>query len=218
MRENYTEQLEELSQRLFAMGELVQEAIRGTASALHSFDTKLAQDIIEADSQIDRKEKEIESACFHLLLQQNPMAGDFRQVSAALKMITDLERIGDHASDISEMILLLSDNNYEGSMKNIEKMSELTAKMLSESVNAFVEQDLEKAMLYLQKDDEVDDLFLTTKEEIARNVQEHPDTAMQELDLLMIAKYYERIGDHAENIAEWVVFSITGEHKKERVI
>ena len=218
MRENYTEQLDELSQQLFAMSELVEEAIRGTASALHTFDTKMAQEIIEADSQVDRKEKEIESACFHLLLQQNPMAGDFRQVSAALKMITDLERVGDHASDISEMILLLSESKYEGSMENIEKMSELTAKMLSESVNAFVNQDLEKATLYTQKDDEVDQLFLVTKEEIARNVQQHPETAMQELDLLMIAKYYERIGDHAENIAEWVVFSITGEHKKERVI
>ncbi len=219
MRERFMQQLEKLKMEIRHMGELIQTAIEGTVIALHSLDKEKAKEIIQSDEVIDQMEKEIESDCLHILLQQTPVASDLRQISGALKMITDLERIGDHASDISEMILILDSVRCEKIRDYLEQMAKITSKMVIDSIDAYVKMDLELAKSVIASDDHVDQLFLSTKEAIAdeMNTGEEED-GMQALDLLMIAKYFERIGDHAENVGEWVVFAITGEHKDERVI
>lgn len=212
MRKTFAKQLTELNTNLIEMGSMIEKAIRDATKATINQDVALADSVIEYDKEIDRKEKEIESICLRLLLQQQPVARDLRLISSALKMITDMERIGDQAADISELCIYLSKDAYIKNLEHISEMAKATIKMLSDSIDAFVKKDLELAKQVILYDNVVDGLFLIIKDELFKLIQANIDNGKQALDLLMIAKYYERIGDHAENIAEWVVFSITGEH------
>ena len=218
MRSRFEEQLVHLNSSLIEMGALVEQAIADANKALIEQDVDLAQRIIEADDAIDNKEKEIESLCLKLLLQQHPVAGDLRLVSSVLKIITDLERIGDHASDISEMTLLLSRTQYIRKLVHIPQMAAATMKMVTKSIDAFVNKDLELAKAVIASDDTVDDLFNMVKNELIELIKERPENGDQAIDLIIIAKYFERIGDHATNVAEWVVFSITGTHKESKIL
>lgn len=211
MRNRFDRQLEELHVELIEMGSMCEDVIRKTSKLLQSGDAKVAKEIRKEDSNIDEQERLVESLCLKLLLQQQPVAKDLRKVSAALKMITDMERIGDQASDIAE-IIETTDFSVPTNDVKPAKMAETTIAMVTESIDAYVKQDLELVREVIARDDEVDDLFLEVRQEIADDMVEAGDP-MSSLDLLMIAKYFERIGDHATNIAEWVEFSITGTHK-----
>lgn len=213
MRETFAKQLTELNNEMIRMGNYVEEAIEMAVSALMQLDKEKAQAAIEFDDIIDKQEKKIESMALSLLLRQQPVAGDLRSISSALKMITDMERIGDHAADISEITLLLADIPYMEKTNIIQNMARETIMMVIESVEAYVERKLDKAREVICHDDIVDDLFLKLKQEIIRKIRENPEAGEQVTDLLMIGKYFERIGDHAVNIAEWVIFSITGSHE-----
>ena len=182
------------------------------AEALRHGDRSLARQVKPFASQIDRKEREIESLCLRLLLQQQPVARDLRQISAALKMITDMERIGDQTEDIAEIIEYL-DGYGTDEFVLIQEMAQAVMKMVTESVDAYVQKDALLAQQVLKSDDIVDDCFVQVKKILIEVIKNHADHSERALDLLMIAKYFERIGDHATNIAEWVVFSVTGEHK-----
>ena len=211
MRNRFDRQLEELHVELIEMGSMCEDVIRKTSKLLQSGDAKVAKEIRKEDSNIDEQERLVESLCLKLLLQQQPVAKDLRKVSAALKMITDMERIGDQASDIAE-IIETTDFSVPTNDVKLAKMAETTIAMVTESIDAYVKQDLELVREVIARDDEVDDLFLEVRQEIADDMVEAGDP-MSSLDLLMITKYFERIGDHATNIAEWVEFSITGTHK-----
>ena len=211
MRNRFDRQLEELHVELIEMGSMCEDVIRKTSKLLQSGDAKVAKEIRKEDSNIDEQERLVESLCLKLLLQQQPVAKDLRKVSAALKMITDMERIGDQASDIAE-IIETTDFSVPTNDVKLAKMAETTIAMVTESIDAYVKQDLELVREVIARDDEVDDLFLEVRQEIADDMVEEGDP-LSSLDLLMIAKYFERIGDHATNIAEWVEFSITGTHK-----
>jgi phosphate transport system protein len=218
MRTRFDIQLEELNTELIHMGALVEASIDSAVKALIEQDKEQAQMAILADAEVDEKEKEIERLCLKLLLQQQPVARDLRLISAALKMITDMERIGDQAADISEIAIYLSDGPYVKKLETIPEMAKATIKMVSESIDAFVRKDLELVEEVIAADDIVDDLFLTVKNDLIHLIHQDAETGGQALDLLMIAKYFERIGDHAVNIAEWVKFSITGEHKSNELL
>ena len=213
MRRKYDEQLEHLGNMLVEMGALIETAIAGATNALKAQDIVQAKKAIEYDKEIDQKEKDIEQLCLKLLLQQQPVARDLRFISAALKMITDMERIGDQAADIAEIAIMLAGTPYIKELEHIPQMAEATVKMVSDSIDAFVAKDLALATSVIEYDDVVDDLFDTIKFELVDLIRENSSNGEQAMDLLMISKYFERIGDHAENIAEWVVFSITGKHK-----
>ena len=203
MRSRLDEQLEELKTQIIQMGSLCETAISNATNALINGDTELAKRAIAADTEIDQKEREIEALCLKIILRQQPVASDLRQVSAALKIITDMERIGDQATDISEITLL--DNVTPSTDKtHIVEMSKATIKMVTESIDAYVRQDLELAGAVIEYDDVVDDLFNVVKKEMIRLIREDPENGEFAIDLMMIAKYLERIGDHATNIAEWV--------------
>ncbi len=213
MRNRFDTQLDELNTELIHMGALVEDAISSAVQALCRQDRELAISAIKLDLLVDVKEKEIEDLCLKLLLQQQPVARDLRLISAALKMITDMERIGDQAADISEITILLAGEPYIKKLETIPKMAEETIKMVTASIDAFVRKDLELARQVIEADDIVDELFITVKNDLIDVIHQDPRKGGQAMDLLMVAKYFERIGDHAVNIAEWVVFSITGEHK-----
>ena len=183
-------------------------------TALLEFDHDKAREIIAYDEQIDRQNREIEQQCYALLLSQQPVAGDLRMVSAALKMTTDMERIGDHAADISEIELML-ENLPTLSCAPIRQMATETSVMLIKSLEAFAQRDEEKANWVIGRDDVVDDLFDTVKSELIEAIRQNADNGEAATDLLMAAKYFERIGDHATNIAQWAIFSITGEMPKD---
>lgn len=213
MRTKFETQLEQLNTELTYMGSLVEEAIASAVKALCNQDKEEARRAMKADAQIDYMEKEIEDLCLKLLLQQQPVARDLRTISAALKMITDMERIGDQATDISEIAILLADDPNLRTLKNIPLMAEETIKMVTGSIDAFVKRDLSLAKSVIESDDIVDNLFIRVRDDLIQFLSDSPAMGSQIMDLLMVAKYFERIGDHAVNIAEWVVFSITGEHK-----
>ncbi len=215
MRELFRKQLEALHTMLIEMGALCEQVIDRTYKVILAGDKKAAAEIIEKDSEIDMKEREIESACLKLLLHQQPVATDLRQISAALKMITDMERIGDQASDIADIVKASKDLNISAHATKIGEMSQATMKMVTDSIDSFVKQDLDIARQVIVDDDRVDNLFIEIKHQIAENMASDLNSKEQALDMLMIAKYYERIGDHATNIAEWVEFAITGQHRKE---
>ncbi|MDR0915794.1 MAG: phosphate signaling complex protein PhoU [Oscillospiraceae bacterium] len=217
-RSRFDEKLAELNNMLIEMGALIEYAIARATKALEEQDTATAREIIAGDSVVNDKEKEIESLCLKLLLYQQPVARDLRQISTALKMITDMERIGDHAQDISELTLLLADQEYIMNLERIPRMAEATIKMVTDSIDAFVKKDLELAHSVIDYDDVVDELFIAVRKDLIALVHENPENGEQGFDLMQIAKYYERIGDHAVNIAEWVIFSITGVHKDTRVL
>lgn len=213
MRNRFDRQLSTLNDELIEMGSMIEKSIETAIKALVNQDVDLARHAIEADEEIDRQERIIEDLCLKLLLQQQPVAKDLRLISSALKMITDMERIGDHASDISEITIALADQPYIKKLEHIQQMAKETMIMLVGSIEAFVDKDLEKANEVIKRDDVVDDLFDKVKKELIQMIHENADKGVQAADLLMVAKYMERIGDHATNISEWVIFSITGEHK-----
>ena len=215
MRNLFDKQLVKLNNELIEMGSLVEKAIEKAIIALVTQDVKKAKQAIESDDEINHQEKEIENLCLKLILQQQPVAKDLRLISAVLKMITDLERIGDHAADISEMTIALADKPYVIDLKGIQKMAKETMEMIIKSIEAFVNRDLEIANQVIKHDDVVDDLFKEIKKQVIKLINENPEEGEQVADILMIAKYFERIGDHATNIAEWVIFSITGKHGDE---
>lgn len=216
MRNRFDRQLVTLNDEMIEMGSMIEKAIQQAITALITQDVAKAKEIIDYDEDIDHQEKTIENLCLKLLLQQQPVARDLRVISSALKMITDMERIGDHASDISEMAILMADKPYIKKLEHIQEMAKEASLMLVGSVEAFVNKDLQKAHDIIVRDDVVDDLFGAIKEELIEMIHKNPDVGDQAMDLLMVAKYLERIGDHACNIADWVIFSITGTHDAEK--
>ena len=215
MRTHFDKQLNKLNGELIEMGSMIEKAIEHTIKALVTQDIDLAKYVIDSDEQINRQERDIESLC-----QQQPVARDLRQISSALKMITDMERIGDHAADISEIIVALLKKNqpYIKHLDHIQSMAKETSVMLVGSVDAFVNRNQLQAAAVIEKDDVVDDLFRQVQTELVQLIHKDPDCGEQASDLLMIAKYFERIGDHATNISEWVIFSLTGEHVHGKLI
>ena len=218
MRIRFDEQLKQLNKEMINMGTMIEESIGDAVKALMKQDVELAQKVMAGDEEIDRTERKIEDLCLRLLLQQQPVARDLRNISAALKMVTDMERIGDHAADISEMTILMADSDYEKSAINmdvIKDMAKETTDMVIKSVDAFVNKDLDLAHWVINRDDVVDDLFDNFKKELIQKINENVKNGEMATDMLMVAKYFERIGDHATNIAEWVIYSITGKHEDE---
>lgn len=211
MRDQYNKQLERLNAELIRMGEMIRMAIANAVSALAERNDRKARETIAFDGEIDQQERLVESMCMKLLLSQQPVAGDLRTVSSALKVITDMERIGDHAADISEIELML-ERLPRMSNEHLREMATQTSVMLIKSLEAFVERDLDKAREAIALDDAVDELFDRVKNELIEAIRQNPDNGEQATDLLMAAKYFERIGDHATNIAEWAVYAMTGEH------
>ena len=213
MRNRFEEQLELLNVELIRMGALCEDAISYASRTLMG-EGDFSEDVYSTDREIDQKERDIENLCLRLLLQQQPVAKDLRQVSSALKMISDMERIGDQASDIAEICGYLQEHEAESRL-HIRDMAEATMKMVTQSIDSYVKRDLNIAREVILYDDVVDDLFGKVKQELIGLLsQGNVDEKMGEfcIDMLMIAKYFERIGDHATNIAEWVEFSITGSH------
>lgn len=211
MRSRFDEQLALLNRELIEMGALCEEVIALSAQALTEGNAELAARVAPLDQEIDRKEREIESLCLKLLLQQQPVAKDLRQISAALKMITDMERIGDQAEDIVEIVPCMIAHPHEEYPK-IREMAKETIAMVTDSVDAYVKQDVYLAKAVQMHDDVVDNYFTRIKSGLIDMIAKNPAEGEYALDLLMIAKYFERIGDHATNIAEWVEFSVTGSH------
>ena len=214
MRNRFDEQLLLLNNKMIEMGAMCESLISFTSAALLSGNTKDACEVREKGHEIDRMEREIEAICLKLLLQQQPVAKDLRQISAALKMITDMERIGDQAEDIAEIIPFLG-GRTGAELEDFKMMADATCKMVTDSIDAYVKHDLDLAQLVIEHDDVVDDCFFRLKETLINMLSENKADGEYAIDLLMIAKYFERIGDHATNIAEWVEFSVTGNHKGE---
>lgn len=212
MRNHFDEQLTQLNTELITMGALCEEAISKATKYLIDNDESLKQKVIDTDKQIDQKERDIENLCMKLLLQQQPVAKDLRTISSALKMISDMERIGDQASDIAEIVCFVNRSGIGGKV-HIADMARSTIKMVTDSIESFVQNDVNIAYEVIKSDTIVDNLFLKVKNELIAGVKDETNDAEALIDLLMIAKYFERIGDHAENIAEWVIYSITGKHK-----
>lgn len=218
MRSKFDEQLKILNKEIIEMGVMIEENIQKAIKALITSDTALAKEIMERDALVDKKQRDIESICFNLLIQQQPVAKDLRVITAAMKMVTDMERIGDHAADISEMTIMLADIGHSARHETIAKMASESSIMLIQSIDAFAEKDSEKAKAVIEHDDIVDELFCRVKEELITLIKTDPERGEQEIDMLLIAKYLERIGDHAENIAEWVIYSLDNKAKVENHI
>ncbi len=214
MRRRFDDELDKLNLELIKMGSLIENAIEFSVKALMNQDLAMVKKVNELEVEIDDMEKSIESHCLKLLLQQQPVASDLRLISVALKIITDMERIGDNAEDIAEIAKYIAVQKFIKEIVHIPQMAQATINMVKRSVDAFVNKDKELAIEVIKSDDIVDDLFKVVKDELIEMIQADKSNGEQAIDLIMIAKYFERIGDHAENIAEWVIFSITGEHKK----
>jgi len=213
MRNRFDEQLDQLNSHLLEMGALIERSIQNATQALVEQNVSAAREAISADRDIDQKEREIESLCIKLLLQQQPVAKDLRLISAAHKMITDMERIGDQAADISDIVIYIADQPYIKELVHLPQMGQKAIQMVRGSLDAYVNKDLALAQSVMAMDDEIDDLFTVVKAELIKQIHHDANTGEQAMDLLMIAKYYERIGDHAQNIAEWVEYALTGRHK-----
>lgn len=212
MRNRFDDQLSDLNKKMIEMSAICEQLIAKAACALLNGDTVLARQVISDGEGIDRSEREIEGLCVKLLLQQQPVAGDLRQISSALKMVTDIERIGNQAEDIAEIIPFLKGQDT-GNREHISEMARAAIKMVNQSIDAFVKKDTELAEDVIIQDDTVDDLFLEMKKGLINMIAENPQLGEYALDLLMISKYFERIADHAVNIAQWVIYSVTGERK-----
>ena len=208
MRSKFDEQLVELNHEMIKMGTMIEESIAQAVNALCKKDVELAKKIMEGDEEIDRAQKRIENICFNLLIQQQPVARDLRTITAAMKMVTDMERIGDHAADISEMTISMGKSAYEANLSHINKMASETVLMLNWSIEAYVSKDKQKAQDVIDHDDIVDRLFAETKKDIINLILQNPKDGEEATDLLMVAKYFERIGDPPTNIAEWVIYSL----------
>ena len=213
MRNKFDEQLEELHNELLQMGTLLEQGINFSNSALLEQNTSFAKKAIDIEYAVDKKEKIIEELCLKLLLHQQPVAKDLRIISSALKMITDMERIGDQIADISEIVLKMIGSISIIKLEHLNQMAIATSKMISSAINAFVKNDVETVKNVIKMDDVVDTLFYELRKDLVDLLREDIDCGNQVLDFLMIAKYYERIGDHCVNIAEWILFSLTGKHK-----
>ena len=221
MRNRFDEQLEKLNAELITMGALCEQAITIAINALlygNDDDKVQFNKVHETEREIDQKERDIENLCMRLLLQQQPVAGDLRKISSALKMISDMERIGDQAEDIAEITKSIKKPKEEICGDHISDMTKIAISMVTESVDSFVKKDLEIARAVIKKDDIVDQLFLEIKDDIISAVREDKTLGEYFVDILMIAKYLERISDHAVNVAEWVIFSLTGQHVNEELI
>ena len=217
MRNQFDRELARLSSELMEMGALIEDAITNAVGALAPDGTASAKRAMELEEQIDETERDIERRCLRLLLQQQPVARDLRTISTALKMITDMERIGDQARDISEIALTLPRG---GALEpeHIPRMAEATIHMVKGAIDAFIARDEARANEVIAYDDVVDELFSRVRDDIASLLRRERESGETAIDFLMIAKYFERIGDHAVNIAEWVVFSITGTHKSAKIV
>lgn len=214
MRSKFDEQLSLLNRELIQMGALCEEAISLAAKALAEGDKALAEKVGRLEAEIDQMERDIEALCLKLLLQQQPVARDLRQISAAMKLITDMERIGDQAADIAEIVeAMLSEGYVPEDAGHIYEMAAEVIQMVTDSVDAYVRQDAARAHAVIAHDDAIDRYFTQVRSVLIRKIAEEPASGERALDLLMIDKYLERIGDHAVNIAEWVIFAVTGEHK-----
>ena len=213
MRNRFDEQLHTLNHELLEMGALIEHAIRSATDALVKQDVEAALQAIAADKEVDQAERDIESLCLKLLLQQQPVARDLRLISSALKMITDMERIGDQASDIAELVIYLSKEPYIKELTHLPQMAENAIRMVTGALDAYVRKDVALAQEVMRMDDAIDALFVTVKDELIALIRNDAAAGSLAIDLLMIAKYYERIGDHAQNIAEWVEYALTGRHK-----
>ncbi len=223
MRDKYNEQLQELNEELTQMGSLCEECISRVMLALSGEDgineeklQTILTNVYHTDAEIDEMEKTIETLCLKLLLKQQPVASDLRLISSALKMISDMERIGDQCADIADIAKYLEHENAGEILSAValQEMAAATMRMVTEAVDSFVDRDLEKAREVIASDDAVDALFDKTRSDIAALAAKYPEKGMVLLDVLMVAKYFERIGDHATNVAEWVEFAMTGEHEK----
>ena len=208
MRTKFDEQLHMLNQEMMHMGSMREEKIQKAIEALIGQNRSLAKKIMDGDCEVDREQKKIENICFNLLMQQQPVARDLRVISAAMKMVTDMERIGDHAADISEMTVMMSGTPYVADLEDIKKMASETVLMLIRSIEAYVEKDMLKAQSVIDHDDIVDDLFHKNKQDLIELIQKNPAVSEQAADMLMVAKYFERIGDHATNLAENIIFAL----------
>lgn len=214
MRTKFDEQLATLNRSLIQMGSICEKAIVLTSKALISGKIDPVHEVEALSGELDQMERSVEALCLKMLLQQQPVAGDLRHISAALKMITDMERIGDQAEDIGEIVTVMNhDMRYDFTL--IDEMAKAAIRMVTGSVDAFVQQDVEQAKRVVESDDIVDDYFLKVKSSLIKMITGNPEDGQDALDLLMIAKYFERMADHAVNIAQWVVFSVTGLHKGE---
>ena len=213
MRTKFDEQLKRLNDEMMQMGFMIEDSIQKAIESLVRQDVELAKSVIEGDAQVDYEQKRIEDICFNLLMQQQPVARDLRMISAAMKMVTDMERIGDHAADICEMTIMMADEPYTFNLDHINKMASETMLMLMRSIEAYVKKDIEAAQSVIAHDDVVDDLFDMVKKDLIQMIQSDPKSGEQATDMLMVAKYFERIGDHATNIAEWVIFSLDSQGK-----
>lgn len=212
MRSKFDQELERLNEELIEMGNLIESRIEAAVSALVNQDVELATRVANGDKEVNDKERDIEDLCLKLILQQQPVARDLRLISSALKMITDMERIGDQAADISELTIRMANEKYFKELIDIPQMAEETIYMVRESINAFVNRDVDKAVEIIYYDDKVDKLFDMVKNELIEYIRDQNYSSEQSVDFILIAKYFERIGDHAQNIAEWVYYAITGEH------
>ena len=217
-RSEFDHELENLHLDLIRLGGLIEEAIDHAITALEKRDHALAQTVIQNDRQIDDLDRAIEARCLSLLLRQQPVASDLRAISTALKMVTDMERIGDQAADIADISLRFGDAPFIKTLEHIPLMARIASSMVKESIDAFVKSDVKASHAIIQRDDEVDSLFETVKQELIGVLTRTPDSADQAVDFLMIAKYLERIGDHAVNICGWVIFFVTGERKDTKIL
>lgn len=213
MRNQFDRQLNELNGQLITMGHMIEQAIEHAIETMMHRDVEKAKKNLEYDDEIDHQEKVIETLCMKLLMKQQPVARDLRLISAALKMITDMERIGDQAADISEISISLAEIDDLPKLEVLKKMAAGSMLMVVKSIEAFVAKDLDLAKQVIRRDDEIDHLFLEAKNALIYLIQQKSACAEVAADLLMVAKYFERIGDHAANIAEWVIYSINGKHK-----
>lgn len=208
MRSKFDEQLAELNKEMVRMGNMIEQSIAKAVNAFYKQDVEQAKKIMEADYEVDQAQKRIENICFNLLIQQQPVARDLRTITAAMKMVTDIERIGDHAADIAEMTILMSGGPAVQNLDHINKMASEAVLMLNWSIEAYVEKDVKKARDVIERDNVVDNLFDQNKKDIIQMILNNPQAGEQVIDLLMVAKYFERIGDHATNIAEWVIYAL----------
>lgn len=213
-RANYERELQNIFDKLVLMCRSIEAAIEKCVTALAERDFELAGEVYEEDQLIDRLEREIEQACLRLLVMEQPLAGDFREISAALKMITDLERIGDQAWDIMQITMQFRTDKYIARLENIKQMAIIVIQMVKDGVHAYINRDLELAQSIAATDEKVDELFNVATDDLIAQIKERPGTAKQAVRLLLIAKYFERIGDHAVNVGEWVEYAITGNHPK----
>ena len=217
MRDEFERQLALLNEELTTMGGLIESAIANAVKALDG-DEHSINKAYDYEKSIDNKEREIESLCLKLLLTQQPVASDLRLISAALKMITDIERVGDQSADIADLNIQLIKKKQKWDLSDISEMARAATQMVNDAIDAYVNDDENLARKVISSDDKIDELFVKTKDKIIDEIAADKANSEKAIDTLMVAKYFERIGDHAVNIAEWVVFSVTGVHKTERIM